>query len=134
VKFSVVLWMTLLAAPAIARDAPQCNEAGTQQELNACAADEFKQADRALNEAYAALLKKESGDRTFIKKLRVAQRAWLAFRDAEMEATFACDPAQSCWGSMLPMSMASYKARLTRDRTQRLREMLDQGRGVAAGM
>lgn len=132
-KFSVVLLMTLFAGPALAQDGTECNEAGNQQELNACAADEFKKADQELNEVYAALLKKESGDRTFIKKLRAAQRAWVVFADAEMAATFACDPAKACWGSMLPMSMASYKARLTRDRTQRLREFL-QGRAAAAGM
>lgn len=135
-KFSVLLFVSLLGGPAIAiaQQEIKCNDAGTQLELNACAADDFRKADRELNEVYAALLKKEAGDRTFIKKLRAAQRAWLAFRDAELEATFACDPAEVCWGSMLPMSMAFYKAKLTRDRAQRLREILEQGRASAAGM
>lgn len=125
------MFVGLLAplAYASAQDQIKCNPAGTQLEMNACAADEFKQADRELNEAYAALLKKEGADRTFVKKLRAAQRAWIAFRDAEMEATYACDPTQvPCWGSMLPMSMASYKAKLTRDRTARLRQLLNEGR------
>jgi uncharacterized protein YecT (DUF1311 family) len=105
-----------------------CNEAGTQQELTACAVEDFKQADRELNEVYSALIK-ESNHPAIVKKLRAAQRAWIAFRDAEMEATFACDPAEApCWGSMLPMSMAAYKAKLTRERTARLRQLLEQGR------
>lgn len=108
----------------------ECNNAGTQLELNACALDEFKQADQALNETYAALMKKESKDPTFVRKLRAAQRAWIAFRDAEIDSTYACNEkdARVCWGSMLPLSVSAYKTKLTRERTARLLRILDEGR------
>jgi len=127
------LALLLLAATSTASwsaEAIKCNEAGTQLELNACALDEFKRADQELNETYAAVLKKEQQDPTFIRKLRSAQRAWIAFRDAEIDATYACNEkdARVCWGSMLPLSMTAYKTKLTRERTARLQRFLDPGR------
>jgi uncharacterized protein YecT (DUF1311 family) len=114
------------AEPAIA-----CNRDGTQAELNACARDEFEQADKALNQTYQALLKKEAGDSLFVQKIRIAQKAWLAFRDAELDAYFACAEknVQICSGSMYPMSYLYRKAELTRARTQQLKDIIEQGRG-----
>lgn len=130
IRGMMILIALAIALPAWGADEVTCNDAGTQQELNACAADDLKRADKALNDTYAALVKKESGDPVFIRKLRAAQRAWIAFRDAELEATFACKEENPyvCWGSMYPMCSAFYQAKLTRDRTARLRELLDEGR------
>jgi len=131
-----LLPLLLLAAASSATwgaEAIKCNDAGTQLELNACALDEFKRADQELNQTYAAVLKKENQDPTFIRKLRAAQRAWIAFRDAEIDSTYACnekDP-RVCWGSMLPLSVTAYKTKLTRERTARLQRFLDEGRPAA---
>ena len=104
----------------------KCNLSGTQAELNACAYDEFEKADKELNDTYKNLPKKRGLDEIFVQKMRKAQQSWLAFRDAELEALFACespDPG-ACWGSMYPMSYMSEKARLTRERTEALRAIL----------
>ena len=130
IRHLLLLILASASSAAWAADEIKCNDAGTQLELNACALDEFKRADLELNETYAALLKKENQDPTFIRKLRAAQRAWITFRDAEIDATFACnekDP-RVCWGSMLPLSVSAYKTKLTRERTARLQRILDQGR------
>ena len=123
--------LAFIAAPATAwaADAVKCNPAGTQVELNACAADELNEADQKLNKVYAALLKKEAKNTAFIQKLRAAQRAWIAFRDAELDATYACQNsnARVCWGSLLPVRYTSYKAKLTCERTERLRQFLTNG-------
>ena len=97
--------------------------------MNACAFDDLAKADQELNKTYAALLQKEGKNLTFIRKIRAAQKAWLAFRGAELEATYACEETDSrdCWGSMHPMCYSSYKAKLTRDRTMRLKELLEEG-------
>lgn len=117
-------------AGASAADDVKCPDAITQSQMNACALEEYERADRELNETYAALLRKESADATFVRKLRAAQRAWIRFRDAEIEATFACNEPNPaiCWGSVLPTSINMYKAQLTRERTARLQRLMGEGR------
>jgi len=114
-----------------ADDEIKCNDSGNQLELNACASDNFAKADKELNQAYQSLIKKEAGDPLFISKLRLAQKAWLAFRDADLEARFACseNDVRACWGSMYPMSFLFRQAELTRERTRQLQQILKDGRG-----
>jgi len=121
--------MTALA-PALAQEF-KCNPAGSQPELNACATDAFNKADKELNTTWQALLRKEAADKVFIAKLRAAQKAWLAFRDAELEAHFACkdEDSRMCWGSMEAMSFMARKKDLTQQRTKMLKDMLEQGHG-----
>ena len=120
----------LLAGPfASAADFAACDPGGTQIEMTACAADDLAEADRQLNATYQALMKKEAANPAFITRLRTAQRAWVAFRDAELDAMYACNEgaAQVCWGSMASQCSSSYQARLTRERTKRLQQYLDEG-------
>ncbi|MYL83754.1 DUF1311 domain-containing protein [Desulfovibrio aerotolerans] len=90
--------------------------AQSQMELNATACGVAKQADAELNAVYAAILKKNAGDRLFIDKLKAAQRAWVAFRDAEMGARY---PAQdtSEYGSIFNLCWCNALAALTKRRT-----------------
>lgn len=128
-----VIFLTVfaLASTAAWADDVKCNQDGNQLELNACASDDFAKADKELNQTYQTLIKKETADPLFIRKLRLAQKAWLTFRDAELEAIFACaeDNVSICWGSMYPMSFLSRKAELTRERTRQLQQLLKEGRG-----
>ena len=119
-----------VATAAWASDDIKCNPDGNQLELNACALDDFTKADDELNRTYQALIKSEADEKLFINKLRLAQKAWLAFRDADLEARFACaeeDP-RFCWGSMYPMLFLLRKAELTRERTRHLQQLLVDGR------
>jgi uncharacterized protein YecT (DUF1311 family) len=124
------LSILLLSMCATNSYAVKCNPGGAQIELNACAAEEFDKADEELNVVYSQLIEKEKGDSKFIEDLRKSQRAWINFRDAELEATFSCseDNVRICWGSMYPMSYLSYKAKLTKDRTERLKGYIDEER------
>jgi len=107
-----------------------CNPGGAQIELNVCAYEEFVAADQALNKTYQALLSKEGADALYVAKLRLAQKAWIEFRDAELEATFACakDDPKLCWGSVYPLAFNTVKTRLTNERNLRLAEILKKGR------
>lgn len=109
----------------------KCNAAGNQLELNICALDDFSKADKDLNETYQSLIKKEGGNVVFISKLRLAQKAWIIFRDADVAARFACpeDNVRTCWGSAYTMSYLYRKAELTRERTKHLGEILRDGLG-----
>lgn len=109
----------------------KCNPEGNQAELNQCAYDDYQAADKKLNETWKKLMAKFKDDRTATAKLKAAQKAWIAFRDAEIEAMFACDTNdRTCWGSMEPMLRNGELAALTKDRTTRLQKYLKQGLGV----
>lgn len=93
--------------------------AHSQQDENAEAALAFERADKELNEVYGkvmGVLDDESKQR-----LKKAQRAWVAFRDAE--ATFRAD-AEARGGSMWPLIHEGIRSRLTKERVVSLRELL----------
>jgi uncharacterized protein YecT (DUF1311 family) len=127
----LMILIALAVTTVSANDEIRCNPDGNQIELNACARDDFSKADSELNKTYQALIKKEADDKLFISKLRLAQKAWLAFRDAELDARFACaeSDVRVCWGSMYPMLFLSRKAELTRERNKQLLQMLKDGPG-----
>jgi len=82
---------------------------------------EFVQVDAELNKTYQAVLKKLPGAET--QKLKEAQRAWIASRDAE--AARAAKGAES--GSMAPALRYEAMTDLTQKRIKELKAMLDQG-------
>jgi len=63
----------------------------TQASVNACFCERAKSVDAQLNDVYQQLLKRNSVETNFIDKLKISQRAWLAFRDAQLEAIFPDD-------------------------------------------
>jgi uncharacterized protein YecT (DUF1311 family) len=93
-----------------------------QRELNNSAGKNNANAERDLNTTYQGILKKYADDPAFIGRLRRAQRAWLKFRDAQLEMRF---PPSDEAGSVAPMCYASYKAKLTQARTRQLKVWLD---------
>ena len=131
-RYIACLLACCISVVSFAQDEIKCNDGGNQQELEACARDDFNKADKEMNKAYQALLKKEANDLLFVSKLHVAQKAWLAFLKADLDAQFACPKEESklvCWGSMYPMSHFSRKAELTRERTKHLQRFLKEGHG-----
>jgi uncharacterized protein YecT (DUF1311 family) len=122
----------LVSLSSFAENEYKCNSGGLQQEMEACARDDFNRADKELNKTYQALIKKEANDQLFVSKLRTAQKAWLAFLEADLDAQFACPEEESklvCWGSMYPMSYLTRKTELTRERTKHLQRLLNEGHG-----
>ena len=126
----VTAGLFVLAQAAFAGDSDggiACNPDGVQIELNACARDEFESADAALNAAWKQLIAALEGDASSLKQTRAAQRAWLAFRDAEVAAHFPLQDGEDpnvMYGSMYPMSLHGVTTALTRQRTEQLRERL----------
>jgi uncharacterized protein YecT (DUF1311 family) len=110
--FLVTLAFTapLLTTAARALD---CNNPPDQTTMNQCADQEFKKADTELNHTYRqieARLKDDAGSK---KLLVAAQRAWVAFRDAE--CNFQGGPPDEA-GSIYPMVVASCRSALTNAR------------------
>ena len=122
--FAVIL--SLFMSPGMAQaqksKAPDClDTAQTQSEMNDCAGRIANRADRELNETYQSILKKYTSNAVFIDRLRKAQRAWVALRDAQMEMKF---PPGQGGGTVDPMCMSLYKAGLTNARNKELQEWL----------
>jgi uncharacterized protein YecT (DUF1311 family) len=106
----VILALPLLAG--VAR-ADECADAQDQATMNECAGKSFTEADKKLNHAYRQIEGRLKDD-TATKKLLVgAQRAWVAFRDAE--CAFQVGPPDMA-GSIYPMVIADCKESLTNDR------------------
>src|SRR3712207_645303 len=62
--------------------------AQTQGEMNREACAQYKGADDELNRTYAQILNEYKKDAAFVAALRAAQRAWVAYRDAHLEALY----------------------------------------------
>ncbi len=100
-RIRAIAILLVLTSPAARAD--EClDKADTQVEMNDCAGKALKAADAALNKAYQEILKR-LGDDADAKKLLVgAEKAWLAFRDAEC----AFSSSSSVGGSIHPMIFA----------------------------
>src|SRR5262245_30029691 len=104
-----VLLAVLAANPLSIAHAEDCSNAMTQSEMNACAYEAFKKSDAELNELYKQILKRLKDDIPATKRLVTAQRAWIAFRDAE--CIFVASPTKG--GSVHPMVLSLCRERLT---------------------
>lgn len=117
----------LLPVAALAQkpEADCFDKAITQLDVNDCAGEQLAVADAELNRVYKAILEKYKKDALFIEKLRAAQRAWLTYRDAEIEAKYPHAKEDRYYGSSLGMCDPLYRAQLTQERVRKLREWLD---------
>ena len=111
----ILLALAMMAQPATA---PDCGDAMTQAEMNACSYAEYQSADAALNAEWT-IARDVAKRRDLFAELLKAQRAWLAFRDAHCEAV----AAQYAGGSIRPLIHNSCLTELTETRTTQLREM-----------
>ncbi|TCT09244.1 uncharacterized protein YecT (DUF1311 family) [Tepidamorphus gemmatus] len=124
---AVVAALALLVAltgDAGAEPHVDCNNAGTQMELNYCAERDYLAADADLNEIYPQAIEAmrqidsrlEPGRRGAVESLRAAQRAWIPFRDKACEA----EGYLVSGGSMMALIVYGCLERLTRQRVEDL--------------
>lgn len=104
--------------------------AQTQAELNREACAQYKVADDELNKTYAQILNEYKADAAFVASLRAAQRAWVAYRDAQLEALYPGPNKSLTYGSAHPMCRCYALAEMTRERTAGLRRWVE---GVEEG-
>ena len=92
----VPLLLTSLSAVAHATDSPfVCKYDGNQQEMNACAIRDYKNADRVLNAKYKQL--KSALPPASQQVLVREQRAWLKRRDPRCKAEAKLSEGGSIW-------------------------------------
>lgn len=102
-----------------------CSEAVTQSDMNICSYAEYQEADKALNLAWekAAASAREQSPAAF-KRLRNAQRKWIAYRDAHCLAENG--PREES-GTIWPLVQNGCMKLLTEARTTQLRDYVETG-------
>ncbi len=85
--------------------------------------DEYAKADAELNKVYAEVLREYAGEKTFVAKLKQAQRAWLAFTDAHLASLYPNGAA--AYGTVNRACRCQVKTDFTRERIKQLRQWLD---------
>lgn len=115
-----------------APEASACNDkAKTQGEMNACASDEAARVDAQLNDVYRKLLSQAASQQEAVAKIKAAERAWIAYRDAYMDAMYPAKDKQAEYGSIYPMEADLLRAKLTQQQVAALKELQQQYSGAA---
>lgn len=98
--------------------------AKTQLAMNVCAGEEAKRAEAQWNDVYQQLQSAAGKTPGAVEKIRAAEKAWVAYRDAYIEATYPANDKQAAYGSMFPMEVLLLQADFAQQHTNALREML----------
>jgi uncharacterized protein YecT (DUF1311 family) len=123
--------LILLAAPScFCQDSPQSracfDKAVTQAEITACASGEAARADAELNRVYQVLLTATKGNTSGTAKIKAAERAWIAYRDAHIEAMYPAADKQAEYGSIFPSEANDLYAKLTKRQIEALNDLVNQ--------
>ena len=111
---SAVTWCALAHVALASPQTDPCKTRANQLELTQCADRELAKSDAALNQTYRKLLADLDDDHRPI--LQKAQRAWIAFRDAECDL----DASVALGGSMHGMLVSDCRAAMTGARVKEL--------------
>lgn len=111
----------------VAAQEPNCKEPQTQADMTICAGKDYEKADKQLNVDYQKLRKllverdktADADGKGATDALVTAQRAWVAFRDANC----AVAGFQARGGSMEPMLISSCLAEMSTRRADELRQL-----------
>ena len=111
----------------VAAQEPNCKEPQTQADMTICAGKDYEKADKQLNAEYQKLRKllterdktADADGKGATDALVTAQRAWVAFRDANC----ALSGFQARGGSMEPMLISSCLAEMSGKRAEELRQL-----------
>ncbi|KWA82725.1 hypothetical protein WL29_26285 [Burkholderia ubonensis] len=120
--------LLLLAVAANTHAQANCANAADQASMSACAERAYRKSDAELNRAYEAVTARVRANRPLAEKLVSAQRAWVAYRDAE--CGFSSAGAEG--GSVHPMVVSMCLDDLTKARTESLQGYLSCEEGDLA--
>jgi len=118
---TIITRFAICATLALIAIHPSLANAQSQAEMNREAAQEFEAADATLNKVYKQLIGKLDDEGK--EKLKIAQRAWVQFRDAQ--ADFEADK-EARGGSMAPLISNGVRKRLTDARVKELQGFLKE--------
>lgn len=94
----------------------------TQSRMKSDACNGYQTADAEMNRLYRQVLRVYKSDPVFVRKLRVAQRAWIEFRNAHLESLYPKRNKLSAYGSANPLCRCAVLAELTDERLKSLKK------------
>jgi uncharacterized protein YecT (DUF1311 family) len=92
-------------------------------DLNKCWAREVERTEDEMNRVYRTL-RMRLPDRA-AEGLEKAQKLWLEFREAHLQAQYGADNPRQIWGSDYLICLSISRASLNRARTRELRRLLE---------
>jgi uncharacterized protein YecT (DUF1311 family) len=126
-NLAILLLVGISACAAFAQNskayAACSNGAKTQTEMNECASAEASRADKELKQVYVEVLTKAASVPDSAVKVKTAEQAWIAFRDAYIEATYPAKDKATEYGSMYPLEVELLRAKLTRQQVAALKDL-----------
>ena len=115
IRYPLILLFCLLTLSTLFAAAPTgCDNATTTAAMQACESARYTQANQKLNEVYARLMKTLDGSKR--EKLRVAELAWIQFRDKN--AAFMASAAEG--GTLAALIQLTTSRTMTEARTAEL--------------
>ena len=126
----VLFWAAICISGCLGQNSEQYSgcigKAGTQVAMNACASEEARRADADLNGIYQKVLSAAGSQSAFIEKIKVAEKAWIVYRDAYVDAMYPAKDKQVAYGSLFPMEVDLLRSKLTQQQITALKELLKQ--------
>lgn len=120
----ITVGISMLATNAIAT-APCDMPPRSQEAINMCAEEHYKQEDTRLNKTYKELVDLLEKDRQ--EKLNESQLAWIKYRDLQCDLESSIlKPSTYHFGSLYPMVLNSCLSRMTVQRNKDLEDMLEK--------
>jgi uncharacterized protein YecT (DUF1311 family) len=117
------LFLILALLASVPTMAASCYDtAMTQASISDCAQAENQNPDKNLNMAYKAVMKKFDANKVFREKLKKAQRAWISYRDLELDLVDA-------GGTVSSMCRSTRLTQLNKERTEYLKSLLEKEEG-----
>ena len=127
---AIGLWAGLGISIGVAQNSQKLVEclqtANTQLAIHMCASEEARRADEQLSAVYQKVLSAVAGQPAFIEKIRVAERAWIVYRDAYMEAMYPAKDKLNTYGSIYTTNVNLLRAELTQRQIAAVKKLLDQ--------
>jgi uncharacterized protein YecT (DUF1311 family) len=128
--FTAAYILAFSSALSLAQDSEQyraCKEkAKTQVEMTVCVNKEVAQVDAVLNDIYRKLLLKAQSEPEAVAKIKAAERAWITYRDAYIDAMYPAKDKQAEYGSTYPMEVGLLRVKLTQQQVAALSELLQR--------
>lgn len=99
--------------------------ATTQLDMNLCAKSNADAADKQLNQIYKQALASVKNDKNATEMLRQSERAWIKYRDAEINMYYPPKPDMLVeYGSFHPVCVSGLYEELTKSRIAALQRWL----------
>ena len=127
-KYAIFVLLGFSSFACFAQDSAEyraCRDkANTQAEMTSCAGAEAKRVDAKLNSTYRALLAKAASQPEAASKIEAAERAWVSYRDAYIEATYPAKDKAIEYGSIYPLDVVLLRTKLTQRQVAALEDMM----------